>query len=305
MGSFPESRRQRAVRELNATAAQIEKAFIEAGISGLPVGAYDKFRAYLELLLRWNQRLSLTAVREPDQIIQRHFVECAFVAQRLPRDVADLLDYGSGAGLPGIPIAICRPEIQRDLSRGARQESILPPGGITGSRRWKAKSMTVAWKRCPSVRFDAVAMRAVEKMDLAIPLALQRVKRYLVLLTTERSGLARGRATSGLEWLEPISIPNTRQMVLEIGRRGVGCSTWNNTCLSLPFRVFIAHLFHVEHQDFHRDFRKRPKTATQPTSLLSHCKCESSRVSLVAPFGVLHNLSPVLHTVISCSPRHP
>jgi 16S rRNA (guanine527-N7)-methyltransferase len=72
----------------------------------------------------------------------------------------------------------------------------------------------------PERQFDAVAMRAVEKMDLAIPLALQRVKRYLVLLTTERSDLPRGTAVPGLEWLEPISIPNTKQMVLEIGRRG-------------------------------------------------------------------------------------
>jgi hypothetical protein len=72
----------------------------------------------------------------------------------------------------------------------------------------------------PERQFDAVAMRAVEKMDLAIPLALQRVKRYLVLLTTERSELARGKAVPELDWLEPISIPNTKQMVLEIGRRG-------------------------------------------------------------------------------------
>jgi 16S rRNA (guanine527-N7)-methyltransferase len=104
------------VRELNASVGHIEKAFAQAGIADLPVGAHDKFRAYLELLLRWNQRLSLTSVRDPDQIIQRHFVECAFVAVQLPQDIADLLDYGSGAGLPGIPIAICRPEIRVTLA---------------------------------------------------------------------------------------------------------------------------------------------------------------------------------------------
>ena len=218
MGSFPESR-QRAVPELNATAWQIEKAFTQAGIVSLPVGAYDKFRAYLELLLRWNQRLSLTAVRAPDQIIQRHFVECGFVAGRLPRDIADLLDYGSGAGLPGIPIAICRPEIRVTLAEAhGKKASFLREalrvlnleGEVYGDR---VEAM-------PERRFDAVTMRAVEKMDLAIPLALQRVERYLVLLTTEGSDLARGTAMPGMEWLEPISIPNTRKMVLEIGRRG-------------------------------------------------------------------------------------
>jgi 16S rRNA (guanine527-N7)-methyltransferase len=218
MGSFPESRSQRAVRELSATAAQIEKAFTQAGISGLPVGAFDKFEAYLELLVRWNQRLSLTAVRDPDQIIQRHFVECAFVAGRLPQDIGNLLDYGSGAGLPGIPIAICRPEISVTLAEAhGKKASFLREAMRVLSLEGEVYDGRV--EAMPERRFDAVAMRAVEKMDLAIPLALQRVKRYLVLLTTERSDLARGKAVPALEWLEPISIPNTTQMVLEIGRR--------------------------------------------------------------------------------------
>ncbi|MEA2543642.1 MAG: rRNA (guanine527-N7)-methyltransferase [Acidobacteriaceae bacterium] len=207
------------MRELNASVGHIEKAFAQAGIADLPVGAHDKFRAYLELLLRWNQRLSLTSVRDPDQIIQRHFVECAFVAVQLPQDIADLLDYGSGAGLPGIPIAICRPEIRVTLAEAhGKKASFLREALRVLSLEGEVYDGRV--ETMPERRFDAVAMRAVEKMDLAIPFALQRVKRYIVLLTTERSGLARGTAMPGLEWLEPISIPSTEQMVLEIGRRG-------------------------------------------------------------------------------------
>jgi 16S rRNA (guanine527-N7)-methyltransferase len=205
--------------QVNTTVGRIEKAFTHAGISDLPPGAYDKFQIYLELLMRWNQRISLTSVRDPEQIIQRHFLECAFVAAQLPRDIADLLDYGSGAGLPGIPIAICRPEITVTLAEAhGKKASFLREalrvlelaGGVYDGR---VEAM-------PERRFDAVTMRAVEKMELAIPFALERVSRYLVLLTTERSGLARGVVTPGLEWLDPISIPDTEQMVLEIGRRG-------------------------------------------------------------------------------------
>jgi 16S rRNA (guanine527-N7)-methyltransferase len=218
MGGFPEGRCQQAVHELNATTQQIEKAFSQAGIADLPVGTHDRFQTYLELLLRWNQRLSLTAVREPDQIIQRHFVECAFVAQHLPQDIADLLDYGSGAGLPGIPIAICRPEISVTLAEAhGKKASFLREALRVLNLEGEVYDGRV--ETMPERRFDAVALRAVEKMDLAIPVALQRVGRYLVLLTTERSGLARGAAIPGLEWLEPISIPNSRQMVLEIGKR--------------------------------------------------------------------------------------
>jgi 16S rRNA (guanine527-N7)-methyltransferase len=204
---------------LNATAAQIEKVFTQAGVLDLPIGAYDKFRAYLEILLRWNQQLSLTSVREPDQIIRRHFVECAFVADRLPQDIATLLDYGSGAGLPGIPIAICRPEIRVTLAEAhGKKASFLRE--VLRVLSLEGEVFDGRVETMPERQFDAVAMRAVEKMDLAIPLAVQRVKRYLVLLTTERSDLVRGKAVQALEWLEPISIPNTEQMVLEIGRFG-------------------------------------------------------------------------------------
>jgi 16S rRNA (guanine527-N7)-methyltransferase len=207
------------VRELNATATRIERAFSQAGLLDLPVDAYDKFHAYLELLLRWNQRLSLTAVREPGQIIQRHFVECAFVAERLPLDIADLLDYGSGAGLPGIPIAICRPRIKVTLAEAHGKKASFLREALR-VLNLEGEVYDGRMETMPERQFDAVAMRAVEKMDLAIPLALGRARKYLVLLTTERSGFARGEDVPGLEWLEPIPIPNTKQIVLEIGRRG-------------------------------------------------------------------------------------
>jgi 16S rRNA (guanine527-N7)-methyltransferase len=204
---------------VNITAGWIEKAFTGAGITELPVGAYDKFRTYLELLMRWNQRISLTAVRDPEEIIQRHFLECAFVAAQLPRDIADLLDFGSGAGLPGIPIAICRPEIGVTLAEAhGKKASFLRE--VFRALDLQGEVYDGRVEAMPERTFDAVTMRAVEKMELAIPVALGRVRRYLVLLTTERAGLARGVAASGLEWQDSISIPNTEQMVLEIGRRG-------------------------------------------------------------------------------------
>ena len=203
---------------MNATAGQIEKAFVEAGIAALPPGAYGQFYAYLELLLRWNRRLNLTAVREPEEIIRRHLVECTFAAQHLPRDIASLLDYGSGAGLPGIPIAICRPEIRVTLAeaqgkKAAFLREALRVLGLNGEV-YDGRVETMP----EELRFDAVSMRAVEKMELAIPIAVRRVKRYLILLTTERSAPTYRELTPELEWLEPIPLPNTEQMILAIGQ---------------------------------------------------------------------------------------
>jgi 16S rRNA (guanine527-N7)-methyltransferase len=200
-------------------AGQIEKAFHEAGIAVLPPAVYGQFHAYLELLLRWNRRLNLTAVREPEQIIRRHFVECTFAAQHLPRNIASLLDYGSGAGLPGIPIAICRPEIRVTLAeaqgkKAAFLREALRVLGLNGEV-YDGRVETMPEQR----RFDAVSMRAVEKMELAIPIAVKRVKRYLVLLTTERSAPTYRTLTPELTWLKPLPLPNTEQMILAMGEQ--------------------------------------------------------------------------------------
>jgi 16S rRNA (guanine527-N7)-methyltransferase len=198
---------------------QIEAEFSKAGLAPLPPCAYGQFESYLELLLRWNQRLNLTAIRDPVEIIQRHFVESAFAAQHLPAGITNLLDYGSGAGLPGIPIAICRPEIQVTLGEAQGKKAsflrealrVLPlPGQIYEGRVETMPKQNL---------FDAVSMRAVEKMESAIPIAVKRARRYLVLLTTGKSAAASRGLTGELEWLEPIPLPNSAQMILAIGRR--------------------------------------------------------------------------------------
>jgi 16S rRNA (guanine527-N7)-methyltransferase len=204
---------------LNETGKQIEQAFEEAGIPELPAHAYEQFDAYLDLLLRWNQRVSLTAVREPEQIIRRHFAECAFAAEYLPRDIQTLLDYGSGAGFPGIPFAICHPGISVTLAeaqgkKAAFLREALRVLGLSGEvYDGRVEAMP------DQLQFDAVTMRAVEKMALAVPVAVGRARRYLLLLTTEDSVPAFRELTPELEWQRPVPLPNTVQMILAIGQR--------------------------------------------------------------------------------------
>jgi 16S rRNA (guanine527-N7)-methyltransferase len=201
------------------TVQEIEQAFSEAGIGELPPSCYEQFFAYLELLTRWNARLNLTAIREPAQIIRRHFVECAFAARHLPADIETLLDYGSGAGFPGIPFAICRPEIRVTLAEAQGKkasflrEVVRTVGTETEVYDGRVETMP------PGHRFHAVAMRAVEKMELAIPVALGVAERYLVLLTTERSAPAYRELTPGLTWTGSVHLPNADQMILDVGRR--------------------------------------------------------------------------------------
>lgn len=202
---------------MNESTQPIEQAFVDAGIVGLPAGAYVQFLAYLELLQRWNARLNLTAVREAEQIIRRHLVECAFTAQQLPAGIDTLLDYGSGAGFPGIPIAICRPEIRVTLaeSQGKKASFLREAVREVGTPTEVFDGRVEALPR--NRRFDAVSLRAVEKMELAIPLALGRVERYLVLLITAESAPGYLGLAPELKWREAVRMPNSAQRVLSIG----------------------------------------------------------------------------------------
>jgi 16S rRNA (guanine527-N7)-methyltransferase len=204
---------------LGGTVQEIVSAFTAAGIGELPAVCYEQFHTYLGLLLRWNARLNLTAIRTPEQIIRRHFVECAFAARHLPADIENILDYGSGAGLPGIPFAICRPEIRVTLAESQGKKAAFLREAVrlvgTGTEVFDGRVETM-----PSGRmFHAVSMRAVEKMELAIPIALHRVQRYLVLLTTERSAPAYLELVPELRWANPMALPNSDQMILALGRR--------------------------------------------------------------------------------------
>jgi 16S rRNA (guanine527-N7)-methyltransferase len=198
---------------------KVQRAFSEAGIGNLPANAFDQFSKYLELLLRWNQRLNLTAIREPDQIIQRHFIECVFAGRHLPPGIESLLDYGSGAGFPGIPVAISRPEIRVTLAESQTKKASFLQEAVR-ALDLKAEVYAGRVEAMPvSRQFDAVAMRAVEKMELAIPIAVRRAKEYLVLLTTEKAAHAFQELAPELDWLEPVALPKSEQIVLILGRR--------------------------------------------------------------------------------------
>ncbi|HEX3470013.1 MAG TPA: 16S rRNA (guanine(527)-N(7))-methyltransferase RsmG, partial [Silvibacterium sp.] len=156
------------------TAAEIEAAVAAAGLAALPPGVGEKLAAYLQLLLRWNSKLNLTAVREPGEIVRRHLVECVQCAQALP-EVGTLLDFGSGAGLPGIPIAIVRPEIRVTLgeSQGKKATFLREVVRVLGLN---AEVFDGRIEKMPTDRiFDAVTLRAVDRMTEACRAGVDRV----------------------------------------------------------------------------------------------------------------------------------
>lgn len=204
------------------TAADIAKAASRAGLEEISLEAREKFSLYLELLLRWNSKLNLTAIREPEEIVRRHFLECIFCARQLPDGIQTLLDFGSGAGLPGIPIAICRPEVSVTLAESqAKKTSFLRE--VVRTLGLKAEVHDGRVETMPAGRcFDAVTLRAVDKMRLACRTALPRVRPggWMVVFVTENTVPEIQRELDGLTWNAPVSIPASRQEILLLGLRG-------------------------------------------------------------------------------------
>ncbi|MES2390225.1 MAG: 16S rRNA (guanine(527)-N(7))-methyltransferase RsmG [Acidobacteriota bacterium] len=146
----------------------------------------DQLSTYLDLLLRWNARTNLTAIRSPEEIVRRHFGESLFAAAHLPENLETLLDFGSGAGFPGLPIQLLRPELKVTLAESQHKKSSFLREAV---RTLNLPTEVLAARvetLPPSSRFDSVTLRAVDNMQAALEAARPRIAPggWLILLTT-------------------------------------------------------------------------------------------------------------------------
>src|ERR1700730_18093286 len=103
---------------------QIQQLVPEILLSDDQLGAL--FR-HFELLRRWNERMNLTSVETPPDIVSRHYCESLFFASKMPTGEGDLtvLDFGSGAGFPGFPLAVLRPRVQITLLDANQRRAVF------------------------------------------------------------------------------------------------------------------------------------------------------------------------------------
>ena len=183
-------------------------------------GLAERLARYLDLLLRWNARTNLSAVREPEAIVTRHFGESLQCARALPAGIATLLDYGAGAGFPGAVIALARPEIAVTLAESQGKKAAF----LRGLCRDLGLKAEVHAGRVETLgadrRFAAVTLRAVDRMEEACREARGRTEPggWLVLLTT-RKGLGEvAQNIGGIAWRPPVSLVGSEQGLVAMGR---------------------------------------------------------------------------------------
>ncbi|HZD92693.1 MAG TPA: 16S rRNA (guanine(527)-N(7))-methyltransferase RsmG, partial [Candidatus Sulfotelmatobacter sp.] len=132
---------------------------------------------YIDLLLKWNARINLTAVRDPEEIVTRHFGESFFAAENLRScgKISRTIDLGSGAGFPGIPMAILMPETEFTLIEANHKKTTFLREVIF---TLGLKNAVVFNGRAEDFKNQAnlVTMRAVERFESVLPTAINLVE---------------------------------------------------------------------------------------------------------------------------------
>ena len=154
-----------------ATIRQLLEPF---GLDDLGAHQISQLTAYLELLLRWNARINLTAIRDPKVCVTRHFGESLYLGRRVELR-GSLLDIGSGAGFPGLSLKIIFPDLSVTLLEPiAKKRAFLKEA----ARECGMSSVEVRGERLEDFAriesrpvFDAATARAVGSLEDLIPLA--------------------------------------------------------------------------------------------------------------------------------------
>ena len=175
---------------------------------------HAQLAVYLDLILKWNSKLNLTAIRTPEEIVRRHFGESLFAGLHLG-ECSTLLDFGSGAGFPGLPVQILRPDVAVTLaeSQGKKsaflREAVRTLGLATEVYGGRVEAMPAGR------RFEAVALRAVDNMEAAIAEAGRRAAQRVLILGTATTSLS---TILGADFRvdAQLAIPESSEGILEI-----------------------------------------------------------------------------------------
>src|SRR5271169_104674 len=162
-----------------ARIAVLLEPFLEQPLSQFQL---DQISIYIDLLLRWNARINLTAIRNEEEIVTRHFGESLFLARHLfpppgdPLHPPTVLDIGSGAGFPALPLKLWAPEIHLTLIESNHKKAAF--------LREVARALTLTDINVMTDRSEAVAanptfprtnlvtLRAVERFETILPQAI-------------------------------------------------------------------------------------------------------------------------------------
>ena len=168
----------------------------------LTVGQIDALETHYKLLTQWNARLNLTRIESVEDAVRLHYCESLFVATKLPVGALRIVDVGSGAGFPGIPIAILRPECSITLVESHQRKGVF----LREASR-NLENVNVVTDRAENLRteYDWLVSRAVSPKDL---LKLKLAKNLALLVG--------GEEPPGCDLRQPIPWGTVRFLVFHV-----------------------------------------------------------------------------------------
>lgn len=159
----------------------MKEASLEVGLE-LSEHQYNQFISYMRLLQEWNEKINLTAITQDEEVIKKHFIDCikAFKSEAI-KNAHTIIDVGTGAGFPGLPIAIMNPNVQVTLLDSLNKRINFLNTVINNL---KLKNVTTIHSRAEDgsrklelrENFDVATSRAVANMSVLSELCMPYVK---------------------------------------------------------------------------------------------------------------------------------
>lgn len=145
---------------------------------GLSNEVISKFELYSNMLLEWNDKFNLTAIKDPEQIEIKHFIDSLISEKYISYSGKTLLDVGSGAGFPGIPLAICHPDLKVTLLESNGKKVMFLKEVVNAL---SLQNVTVIQARSEEVKdlkesFDFVTARAVKQLNILLEICSHLLK---------------------------------------------------------------------------------------------------------------------------------
>ena len=177
---------------------------------------------YTRILQHWNEKLNLTAIKDPLEILHRHFCESMYAAVAVPINSGRLADIGSGAGFPGLPLKILRPELQlvlveSNIKKGTFLAEVIRELGLANTRVLISRYEELGEELAP---LDFVCSRAVGEFGPFLDWAASdRVSASQMILWIGGRDLDEARKSVQWDWHDPIPVPQSLRRYLLVGSK--------------------------------------------------------------------------------------
>jgi 16S rRNA (guanine527-N7)-methyltransferase len=177
---------------------------------------------YIRILCQWNEKLNLTAIRDPLEILYRHFCESMFAAVAVPVESGRFADIGSGPGFPGIPLKILRPElelflVESNIKKGTFLAEVIRELGLGHTHVLINRYEELGEELAP---LDFVCSRALGEFELFLAWAASdNVAASRAILWLGGRDLEEVRRSDQWEWQEPIAVPQSLRRYLLVGKK--------------------------------------------------------------------------------------